>query len=316
MKIDGNTIKEHIVEHEILGVKTQPQLDIRYLKLSGGTLTGNLLLTDGRVGIGTESPEEKLDVNGNVLVRSARLSVGTTSLNPNFAIEALANETATTGEKRALSFSITGNPTADWGNTSILGLNGFAEHQANYNALGAYFGGFFGARNSGTSTLWTSFGAFLEVQNTSTGTCNYAVGAVASIKDTGGGKFNNAYGLMTQGEVAAGGTITNFHGAYIKNPTGDGAVTNNYGLYIENQNKGGTNYSIYSAGGANYFVGSLQTNAGFGCNTKAPQVAYASGGAVTTSAGSYGFGSDAERVNLTTLVSNIRTALVNNGIMS
>ena len=37
MKIDGNTVKEHIVEHEILGVKSWVQLDTRYLRLDQTT---------------------------------------------------------------------------------------------------------------------------------------------------------------------------------------------------------------------------------------------------------------------------------------
>lgn len=62
--------------------------------------------------------------------------------------------------------------------------------------------------------------------------------------------------------------------------------------------------------------GALKVAIGFGCNGMAAQPSYASGGAVTTSSGSYGFGSDAERSSLTTLVSNIRFALIANGIMS
>jgi hypothetical protein len=71
------------------------------------------------------------------------------------------------------------------------------------------------------------------------------------------------------------------------------------------------------AGDNNLLVDGTATITGaFGCNGKTAQTAYASGGAVTTSAGSYGFASDAERASLTTLVANIRTALVANGIMS
>jgi hypothetical protein len=261
-------VRGNLVMHDHSQSDLGAVLDTRYIKRDGSTpITANWNVdgagtlfvdkTNGRVGIRTTSPSEKLQVDGNVLIKSGRLSVGTTTLNTNYVIEALATETATSGEKRALSFTIYGNPTADWGNTSILGLNGFAEHCANYNALGSHFGGFFGARNSGTSTLWTSYGGFLEVQNTSTGTCSYAVGAVASIKDTGGGNFTNAYGLLTQAEVASGGTIGTFFGTYIKNPTGSGSVTTNYGLYIEDQIKGTTNYSIYSVGGTNYFGGKV-----------------------------------------------------------
>jgi hypothetical protein len=62
--------------------------------------------------------------------------------------------------------------------------------------------------------------------------------------------------------------------------------------------------------------GSIKSVGAFGCNNATPQTVYASGGAVTTAAGDFGFSSDAERASLTTLVSNIRAALVANGIMS
>jgi hypothetical protein len=63
----------------------------------------------------------------------------------------------------------------------------------------------------------------------------------------------------------------------------------------------------------------LQATGGFGCNTKTPQTAYASGGAAPaggtgTAAGAYD--TAAHRDALITLVNNIRAALVANGIMS
>jgi hypothetical protein len=156
---------------------------------------------------------------------------------------------------------------------------------------------------------------------------------------------SGAYGPVTSAIAGkfsitvAGSTITNAYGNYIENPTGAGAVTNMYGIYIADISKGGTlNAAIYFAGtsglarqglnwnndtnlyrsGADILTtdDSLQVALGFGCNSKTPQTAYASGGAVTTSAGAYGFASDAERSNLTALVTNIRAALVANGIMS
>lgn len=229
------------------GTSTSPA--IQALVGNNGGTTALTLLNNGNVGIGSVTPDEALDVTGNIKT-SGRLSVGTSALNSNFVIEALSTETAISGEKRALSFAIKGNPSADWGSTSILGLNGFAEHIADYNALGSYFGAFFGARNSGPSTLWVSYGGFLEVQNTSTGTCDYAAAIVASCKDTGGGNFTTAYGLIAQSEVAASGTIGTWYGALIKNPTGGGIVTTNYGLYIESQSKATTNYAIYTNDGA------------------------------------------------------------------
>ena len=63
-------------------------------------------------------------------------------------------------------------------------------------------------------------------------------------------------------------------------------------------------------------TGDIRASTGFGCNSKTPQTAYASGGAVATGAGAFGFASDAERASVTTLLANIRLALVANGIMS
>jgi len=64
-------------------------------------------------------------------------------------------------------------------------------------------------------------------------------------------------------------------------------------------------------------TGNIRCSTGFGCNSKTPQTAYASGGAVTQTAGaSYGATEQAMLGALKTLANNIRTALVNNGIMS
>jgi hypothetical protein len=54
----------------------------------------------------------------------------------------------------------------------------------------------------------------------------------------------------------------------------------------------------------------------FSCNNATPQTAYASGGAVSPGAGAYGASSAANFAALATLVANIRTALVANGIMT
>jgi hypothetical protein len=64
--------------------------------------------------------------------------------------------------------------------------------------------------------------------------------------------------------VANGGvaTITDCYGIYVVNgySNNTGTVTNAYGLYIEAITHGDTlNYTIYSAGGLNYFVGNVNT---------------------------------------------------------
>lgn len=58
----------------------------------------------------------------------------------------------------------------------------------------------------------------------------------------------------------------------------------------------------------------------FGCNTKTAQTAFASGGAVTTTAATnvapFGYSTGAQADAIITLLNNIRSALVANGIMS
>ncbi len=63
-------------------------------------------------------------------------------------------------------------------------------------------------------------------------------------------------------------------------------------------------------------AGALTVLGGFGVNAAAAQAKYASGGAVAPGAGAFGASSAVNFAALVTLVSNMRTALVNNGIMS
>jgi hypothetical protein len=66
------------------------------------------------------------------------------------------------------------------------------------------------------------------------------------------------------------------------------------------------------------FAGALVATTGFGCNSKSAQTAYASGGAkgITPTLGGYGFASAAEATAFSTLLENVRLALVADGVMS
>jgi hypothetical protein len=63
-------------------------------------------------------------------------------------------------------------------------------------------------------------------------------------------------------------------------------------------------------------TGNLRCSTGFGCNSKTPQTAYASGGDITPGAGAFGADSAVNFAAMVTLVKNMRAALVANGIMS
>jgi hypothetical protein len=97
----------------------------------------------------------------------------------------------------------------------------------------------------------------------------------------------------------------------------DGTIPTAYGVYVDQAGvTATTKYDYYGTGTSRF--NALVVAAGFGCNGAAAQTAYTSGGAVVanpTSAG-YGFLTAAEMTAFKTLLNNIRTALVNNGIMS
>jgi hypothetical protein len=81
----------------------------------------------------------------------------------------------------------------------------------------------------------------------------------------------------------AGSVIANVYANYIANPTGAGSITHNIGLYIENQTKGATtNYAIYSAGGMNYFGGSINIASGQTYQINGTALAYGDVGAAAS----------------------------------
>jgi hypothetical protein len=140
--------------------------------------------------------------------------------------------------------------------------------------------------------------------------------------------------------AAASYTATTVRGAHIGNATvGAGsAITTQVGIEVDSLTSGSTNYAIRTNGGLHLFsgavtigsggaaitgnstvTGSLAVSTGFGANGATPQTAYASGGAAPaggTGATAGAYDTSAHRDALITLVNNMRTALVNAGIMS
>jgi parallel beta-helix repeat protein len=90
-------------------------------------------------------------------------------------------------------------------------------------------------------------------------------------------------------------------------------------LAMRNSANSANNLLINDNGDATFRT-QLTVTTGFACNSKAPQTAYASGGSVATTASTttspYGYTTQAQADGIVTLLNNIRTALVNNGIMS
>jgi hypothetical protein len=138
--------------------------------------------------------------------------------------------TNVTGRVEAYS-AYTGNA------TNIYGINSLASSVAN---------------NTSTSTATTAYGVRARAYarsaaSTATSTIGTGYGVYASV---------GAYGHATNA------SMTDAYGVYVTNGIVGGSplgnITNNYGLYIENQTQGATlNYALYSAGGTNYFGGTV-----------------------------------------------------------
>jgi hypothetical protein len=140
----------------------------------------------------------------------------------------------------------------------------------------------------------------------------------------GGGTITSSYALYLQGLNTAG-TITNKWGIYQ-----DGATFNNYfaGLVTIGATTGAAKLSVDGGvhvggvtdpGDNNLTVdGTVVATAGFGCNSKTAQTAYASGGAVDSGTVDATYGASERDVitSLRTIVNNLRSALIANGICS
>jgi microcystin-dependent protein len=101
--------------------------------------------------------------------------------------------------------------------------------------------------------------------------------------------------------------ILTVHGGGVGGAFGFSVQANNGDVIFQ------TNHLTYNSSFPN---GGVTVAGAFGCNGAAAQAAYASGGAVVPGAGAFGFDSAAHAAALATLVTNIRAALVANGIMS
>jgi len=85
-----------------------------------------------------------------------------------------------------------------------------------------------------------------------TGTLTYLYGVVSNVNKTSTGPVTYASaGYFRVLNLNASGAIANGRGISIATPAYTGAITTLTGLYIEDQLVGGTNYAIYTNGGAN-----------------------------------------------------------------
>ena len=257
-----------------------------YLQKYNGTNLANSLIYDNgtNVGIGTTNPGAKLDVAGIIRSNSAT-PIEFTSLGAGTYTKTVIYYNATDG------LMIERARTTDDGGGTIIP---FQISQRGGGTSPLYING------SGNVGIGTAAPAYkLHIAGTGTGAQFEIENTTAST----GKKY------LLSSLDAGGFTISQ-------------DVASPIVLTIKEQNEF---FKIIHGGTGKYLscnkAGAVETNMdlsanGFGCNGATPQTAYASGGAVVPGAGAYGFDSAVHAAALATLVTNIRLALVANGIMS
>jgi hypothetical protein len=133
---------------------------------------------------------------------------------------------------------------------------------------------------------------------------------------TGGAIASSLNPILTGDVTSPGGTTATTLATVNASPGsfGNGTQVASYTVNGKGLVTTGANIPITGAPGSFTVVGA------FGCNTKAAQTAYASGGAVantgSTNVAPYGYTTSAQADGIVALLNNIRAALVANGIMS
>ena len=248
------------------------------------------ILESGYVGVGTQAPIARLEIEDNGTAASMITKITADDAIP-FGL-VIGNDTYSTTDTNGLRFGVSdaGDPTISWTGTNFyLGTSGDLDAfkfvggdlliTAGTISCSDLTDGYIPYHVSDTAGLANSvlqanatgvgIGAapaadralFMQPVSTLVGTTQYGI-MLRPIYSSGATTAGTCIEVLPYLANAAF-TMTDAYGIYIKPASkigGTATLTNNYGIYIENINGGSTlNYSIYSAGGLNYFAGGVTT---------------------------------------------------------
>jgi hypothetical protein len=173
------------------------------------------------------------------------------------------------------------------------------------------------ASPTGTGTVTISPAVAGNMDNMAIGATTARSGRMTNLRltDTAGGASTKSLFFDVSNNYALGIGPTSTEG-YVEYHSG----TANTAVFGHRFNVNGTERFRIDGTGLAKVTGSLQSTTGFGCNGTTPQTAVASGGAVVTTAATnvspFGYTTAAQADRIVALLNTIRTALVNNGIMT
>jgi hypothetical protein len=222
------------------------------------TVDTNSLFVDSsnhRMGIGTTIPAYTLDVNGMI---NSSSGINVYSVIPQQSRSMISGARTYTG---AVSSNFYGDnieahlATSGASSSIVAGIfGGYAEQ----NTTGAVGGVYSISSVMAPLSINAMYGieGVPSINNAGASVTNY-FSAIMGRPTITSGTVAKAINLWARADLITGGNTTNYYGTYIDGPTA-GTIANDYGLYIENQSRGSNlNYSLYSAGGQNYFAGNM-----------------------------------------------------------
>jgi hypothetical protein len=232
----------------------------------------------GNVGVHTTSQSSPLEVDGDIrgTGRSALGDIANIGVNvPNSFYTNPFSDSIVDLSSRVTDFSNSSNmtPLRSWFEVApsidLTGPNAVAIYSHDFEMWSAWnsprnfeylFGPYLLDAHAGTGTVHFLTGTFMTSESFNTGHVIVQTGGGADSSGWDSARVDENTGFwVTTGHYGTGsGSIGTNYGIYITTPEHQSPITDNYGLYIEDQKIAlSRNYSIYSAGGKNFFRGNV-----------------------------------------------------------